>query len=89
VLEAALNQLNDALDVDYGVLLSSDNGLPGLEYFNRFIRNRRDAYVAVLGDPRYKRATVKGKWQLVTADRQRVYEHIARHSRQERECACA
>jgi hypothetical protein len=85
VLEAAVRSLSDSPDLDYGVLLACDNGLPGAEFFRRFQKRRRDAYVAALGDPRFKSATVKGKRQLVAQDRRRIYEHAARLRQQERE----
>jgi hypothetical protein len=88
VLEAALRLLNDAPQIDYGVLLACDNGLPGAEFFRRFQKNRWDAYVKAMGDPRYKSATMKGKRQLVEDDRRRVYQHaMLRQKERERECA--
>jgi hypothetical protein len=89
VLEAALNLLNDSTEIDYGVLLSCDNGLPGPDYFLRFRKCRPNTYIATMGDPRFKTQTVKGKRQLVAADRQRVYQHAVqlRHQERERECA--
>lgn len=89
VLEAALSLLNESSEIDYGVLLACDNGLPGPDYFLRFRKWRPNAYIATMGDPRFKPQTVKGKWQLVAADRQRVYQHAVklRHEERERECA--
>jgi hypothetical protein len=89
VLDAALRSLNDVPDIDYGVLLACDNGLPGPEFFRRYQKHCWDKYVAVLGDPRFKSATLKGKRELVAAERERVHQHAleARHKERARECA--
>jgi hypothetical protein len=89
VLDAALRELNDTPDIDYGVLLACDNGLPGPEFFRRFQKYRWDKYVAAMGDPRFKSAGLKAKRELVAAERARVHLHAvrARHQERERECA--
>jgi hypothetical protein len=78
VLDAALRSLNNAPDIDYGVMLACDNGLPGPEFFRRYQKQRWETYVAVMGDPRFKSATLKGKRELVAAERQRVHQHALR-----------
>jgi hypothetical protein len=89
VLDAAIQSLSASPELDYGVLLACDNGLPGAEFFRRTQKLRWDTYVAALGDPRFKSATVKGKRQLVAQDRRRIYQHAARLRQQERERECA
>jgi hypothetical protein len=89
VLDAALRSLNDAPDIDYGVLLACDNGLPGPEFFRRYQKQRWDTYVAAMGDPRFKSATLKNKRELVAAERQRVHQHALRAREHEREQQCA
>jgi hypothetical protein len=85
VLDAALQELNDGPDIDYGVLLACANGLPGPEFFRRYQKHRWDKYVAVMGDPRFKSATLKGKRELVAAERASVHSHAVRAREQERE----
>jgi hypothetical protein len=89
VLDAALRELNDGPDIDYGVLLACDNGLPGPDFFRRYQKYRWDKYVAAMGDPRFKSATLKGKRELVAAERAKVHLHAlrARHQERDRECA--
>ena len=43
VLDAALRELNDGPDIDYGVLLACDNGLPGPDFFRRYQKHRWDS----------------------------------------------
>jgi hypothetical protein len=73
LLERALTTLCDMHALDYGVLLALDNGLPGDDYFRRYLKHRRPEYVAVVGDPMMVRQSVKKKWMLVRAERERAY----------------
>jgi hypothetical protein len=74
-LESAVRTLGDVEDIDYGVLLALDSGLPGAEFFQRYLRYRRGEYVAMMGDPRFHRQTVASKKALVARERDRVYAH--------------
>jgi hypothetical protein len=85
VLDVALRSLNNEPDIDYGVMLACDNGLPGPEFFRRYQKHRWDTYVAAMGDPRFKSATLKGKRELVAAERQRVHQHALRARNQTRQ----
>jgi hypothetical protein len=74
-LESAVSTLGDVSDIDYGVLLALDSGLPGAEFFQRYLRHRHGEYVTMMGDPRYRRQTVASKKVLVARERARVYAH--------------
>ena len=78
-LDEALRNLCDEHEVDYGVLFARDNGLPGPDFFKRYRVNRRIEYAALAGDPRYHNATLKQQRLIAAAERDRVYEHAARH----------
>lgn len=73
-LERAVATLAEVSTVDYGVLLALNNGLPGPDFFRRFIRHRYEDYVAVMGPPIHGQS-LKRKRILVEAERRRVYEH--------------
>jgi hypothetical protein len=75
-LEAAINMLCEPAQVDYGVLLTCDGGLPGPDFFARFRKERFPEFVAVMGDPRYHRQSIKQKRVLVERERGRVYAHV-------------
>jgi hypothetical protein len=79
ILDEALRSICDEPDVDYGVLLARDNGLPGPDFFRRYRVNRRREYTALVGDPRYHNATAKQQRLIAAAERGRVYEHAAKH----------
>ncbi|SAK57788.1 hypothetical protein AWB80_02322 [Caballeronia pedi] len=74
-LESAIGTLADVRDIDYGVLMALDSGLPGVEFFQRYLRHRHGEYVMQMGDPRYHRQTLAGKRTLVARERDRVYAH--------------
>jgi hypothetical protein len=78
-LDEALRAICDEHEVDYGVLFARDNGLPGPDFFKRYRVNRRLEYAALVGDPRYHNATLKQQRLIVAAERERVYQHAARH----------
>jgi hypothetical protein len=74
-LESAIETLGDVHDLDYGVLMALDSGLPGAEFFQRYLRHRSSEYITLMGDPKYHRQTVARKRTLVARERERVYEH--------------
>ncbi len=74
-LESAVQTLGDLRDIDYGVLLALDSGLPGTEFFQRYLRYRHNEYVMSMGDPKYQRQTLARKKALVARERARVYAH--------------
>ena len=74
-LESAVKALGDVSDLDYGVLMTLDNGLPGAEFFQRYLRHRHGEYVTQMGDPKYHRQTLVRKRALVARERDRVYAH--------------
>lgn len=82
-LESAIESLADVHNIDYGVLLALDSGLPGAEFFQRYLRHRHGEYVSLMGDPKYHRQTVARKRALVARERERVYAH-ARVAEEER-----
>jgi hypothetical protein len=81
VLDDALRSICDEQHADYGVLLARDNGLPGPDFFRRYRAIRRLEYTGIVGDPRYHNATMKQQRLIVAAERNRVYEHAAKHVR--------
>jgi hypothetical protein len=74
-LESAVATLADVRDIDYGVLMALDSGLPGAEFFQRYLRYRYGEYVSLMGDPKYHRQTIARKRALVSRERERVYAH--------------
>lgn len=74
-LESAVGMFADVRDMDYGVLMALDSGLPGAEFFQRYLRHRHGEYVMLMGDPKYQRQTVARKRELVARERDRVYAH--------------
>ncbi|CDY77773.1 hypothetical protein BGLT_06578 [Caballeronia glathei] len=84
-LEAAVRSLGDVASVDYGVLLACDNGLPGIEFFQRFRKYRAAEYAAVVGAWPVSQPTMKQKRAIASMERARVYEH----ARERAEKACA
>jgi hypothetical protein len=76
-LDAAALALCNAAVADYRVLLACDNGLPGAEFFKRVQMTRRDEYVAIAGDPRFRNATLKQKRLIASMERARVYAHAS------------
>ena len=82
-LESAIKTLGDLGDIDYGVLMALDSGLPGAEFFQRYLRHRHGEYVTQMGDPKYQRQTLARKRTLVARERDRVYAH-ARMMEEER-----
>jgi hypothetical protein len=75
-LESAVMTLADVRDIDYGALMALDSGLPGAEFFQRYLRYRHAEFVALMGDPKYHRQTVARKRVLVAQERDRVYAHV-------------
>ncbi|SAL60802.1 hypothetical protein AWB71_03417 [Caballeronia peredens] len=82
-LESAVKSLGDVRDIDYGVLMALDSGLPGAEFFQRYLCHRHGEYVTRMGDPKYHRQTLARKRTLVALERDRVYAH-ARMAEEER-----
>lgn len=82
-LESAVKTLGDVRDIDYGVLMALDSGLPGAEFFQRYLRHRHGEFVTLMGDPKYHRQTLARKRTLVARERERVYAH-ARMAAEER-----
>ncbi|MFT4066490.1 hypothetical protein [Paraburkholderia sp.] len=76
-LEDAARSLSDCAALDYGCLMSLDNGLPGDDFFNRFRRGRPREYEKVMGFASAGRSTIK-KRLIAEAERRRVFEHAAR-----------
>jgi hypothetical protein len=76
-VDTAAHTLCDQVAPDYRVLLACDNGLPGAEFFKRFQMTRRDEYVAIAGDPRFRNATLKQKRLIASMERVRVYAHAS------------
>jgi hypothetical protein len=75
-LEAAISLLCGSAKVDYGALMSCDSGLPGPDFFQRFRKERLSEFVAIIGDPRFCRQSLKQKRVLVQLERERVYPHV-------------
>jgi hypothetical protein len=75
-LEAAISLLCGSAKVDYGALMSCDSGLPGPDFFQRFRKERLPEFVAIIGDPRFCRQSLKQKRVLVQLERERVYAHV-------------
>jgi hypothetical protein len=73
VLEKAVALLTGDHGVDYGALLTLENGLAGKEFYLRFKRNRFDDYLAVVGS-RMHEHSLKKKRCLVEAERARVFD---------------
>jgi hypothetical protein len=73
-LEKAASTLADLKILDYGVLLTLDNGLPGDDFFMRLKRFRRDEYEAVMGYSSTGRSIIKRR-MIAVPERKRVFEH--------------
>jgi hypothetical protein len=86
-LESAIKTLGDVRDIDYGVLMALDSGLPGAEFFQRYLRHRHSEYVMQMGDPKYHRQTLAGKRTLVARERERVYAHARMMEERARQAA--
>jgi hypothetical protein len=82
-LESAIESLGDVREIDYGALMALDSGLPGAEFFQRYLRYRHGEYIDMMGDPKYHRQTLARKRGLVARERERVYAH-ARCAEEER-----
>jgi hypothetical protein len=76
-LEDAARSLSDCAALDYGCLMSLDNGLPGDDFFTRFRRDRPGEYEKIMGFASAGRSTTK-KRLIAEAERQRVFEHASR-----------
>ncbi|EDZ99280.1 hypothetical protein BH160DRAFT_5400 [Burkholderia sp. H160] len=76
-LEDAARSLSDCASLDYGCLMSLDNGLPGDDFFNRFRHGRPREYEEVMGFGSAGRSTTK-KRLIADAERRRVFEHASR-----------
>jgi hypothetical protein len=76
-LEDAARLLSDCASLDYGCLMSLDNGLPGDDFFNRFRHGRPREYEKVMGFGSAGRSTTK-KRLIADAERRRVFEHASR-----------
>ena len=86
-LESAIKTLGDVRDIDYGALMALDSGLPGAEFFQRYLRHRHSEYVMQMGDPKYHRQTLAGKRTLVARERDRVYAHARMMEERARQAA--
>lgn len=78
-LEDAARSLSDCASLDYGCLMSLDNGLPGDDFFNRFRHGRPHEYEKVMGFGSAGRSTTK-KRLIADAERRRVFEHASQMS---------
>ncbi len=74
-LESAIESPADMREIDYGALMALDSGLPGAEFFRRYLRHRYGEYIEMMGDPKYHRQTLARKRVLVARERERVYAH--------------
>ena len=94
-LEKAASTLTDLKTLDYGVLLTLDNGLPGDDFFMRLKRFRRQEYEAVMGYSSTGRSIIKRR-MIAVPERERVFEHasmnngntFARSTQMQDDCAC-
>ncbi|MBC8728977.1 hypothetical protein [Paraburkholderia sp. UCT2] len=75
-LEDAARSLSDCASLDYGCLMSLDNGLPGDDFFNRFRHGRPREYEKVMGFGSAGRSMTK-KRLIADAERLRVFEHAS------------
>jgi hypothetical protein len=75
-LEDAIALLGDCAELDYGCLMTLDNGLPGDDFFNRFKRHRPHEFEAVMGYASTGRSVLK-KRVIAEAERARVFMHAA------------
>ncbi|MGF6965205.1 hypothetical protein OKW43_002210 [Paraburkholderia sp. WC7.3g] len=75
-LEEAARSLSDCASLDYGCLMSLDNGLPGDDFFNRFRHGRPREYEKVMGFGSTGRSTTR-KRLIADAERLRVFEHAS------------
>jgi hypothetical protein len=76
LLDQAVSLLVNRTGLDYGAVLTLDNGLPGAEFFQRFKRYRYSDFIAVMGSPLHEKS-LKRKRLLATAERQRVFANAA------------
>ena len=72
-LEQAVLSLSADSALDYGVLLTLCSGLPGDDFFRRFLKYRYDDFVAVMGASVHWKS-IKRKRTLVDAERRRVFD---------------
>ncbi|WP_256702284.1 hypothetical protein [Burkholderia sp. SRS-W-2-2016] len=75
-LDEAARLLSDCATLDYGCLMSLDNGLPGDDFFNRFRRARPREYEKIMGFASAGRSPIK-KRLIADAERARVFEHAS------------
>jgi hypothetical protein len=73
-LEKAASTLADLKTLDYGALLTLNNGLPGDDFFMRVKRFRKDEYEAVMGYSSTGRSIIKRRL-IALPERERVFEH--------------
>jgi hypothetical protein len=76
-LEQAVVSVSESSALDYGVLLTLCNGLPGDDFFRRFQKYRYDDFIAVMGASVHWKS-IKRKRTLVEAERRRVYDDAKR-----------
>lgn len=76
LLGEAVKKLANPRWIDYGAVLTLDNGLPGDEFFVRFRRLRRAEFEAVMGIGTCGRSVTKRR-TLVEAERSRVFDHAS------------
>jgi hypothetical protein len=76
LLQDAAEFLSDCAQLDYGCLMSLDDGLPGEDFFQRFRHNRPHDFEAVLGYAAPGRSKIKRRF-IAEAERQRVFQHAA------------
>jgi len=74
LLARAVGLLSDCRQLDYGVLLTLEGGLPGEDFVARFKSNRRGEFESVMGAGSLGRSKTKRKI-LASLERERVFEH--------------
>lgn len=75
VLEQAVRCLAEPRCVDFGVLLASENGLPGDEFYVRFKATRRSEYDRVMGVGTCGRSATRRR-TLAESERARVFAYV-------------
>lgn len=74
LLDKAVRRLAEPQSVDFGVLLTSDNGLPGDEFFARFKASRPSEYDKVMGIGSCGRSVTRRR-TLAESERLRVFAY--------------
>jgi hypothetical protein len=74
-LEKVASSLCNLGDADYASLLSTDSGVPGPDFYDRFRRLHADRYYAALGVDRNRHLRLAEKQQFAREAREQVYRH--------------